>query len=460
MTSISRALAGTALAATLFTGACDAFDAVDLNNPGIDDFLNNPTPVSINTAATGLLIGIRAGWGAQNGFIPLLGILGREAYNLDPADPRFVSEMLGGPLNGGSPAFGGNLWGQEYATIRTANTILAALDGVAGMTDQEKNGVRGYTKTLMALELLYVINTRDENGAVIDADGPPTDPPGAIATRTETFNQIVTLLEEGEDDLAAGGATFSFPLSTGFADFNTPASFIKFNRAIRARVAVYLNDWNGALSALTASFLNTGASLNLGAYHTFSSSSGDITNNLYDPEGRALNAHPSVRAGAQLRTNGERDLRFQAKVAPRATPVTTYGVTASDLFTRYPSPTASVPIIRNEELILLRAEANLGLGNLATAVQDINLIRNASGGLPNYAGAMTPTAVLDALLYEKRYSLLFEGHRWIDLRHYNRLSTLPRDVSTHKIVSKFPLPRAECIIRSPEPAGCNLEPGT
>ena len=460
MTSITKALGATTLATALLVGGCDAFDATDLNNPGLDEFQNNPTPVSVNTAATGMLIGLRTSWGVQNGFIPLLAILGREGYNLDPADPRFVSEMLGGPLNGGSPAFGGNLWGQRYANIRTENTVLTALDKVVGMTDQQKNGVRGFAKTLQALDLLWVINTRDENGAVIDADIPPTAAPAPIATRTETFNRIVAILDQGQTDLASAGTTFSFPLSSGFADFNTPASFIKFNRAIRARVAVYLNDWAGALTALSASFLNTGAPLTLGAYHSFSPGAGDILNALYDPEGRALNAHPSLRTDAQLRANGQPDLRFQTKVQLRAEPVTTQGITTDVLFTVYTSPTASVPIIRNEELILLRAEANIGLTNYALAVQDINLIRSTSGGLPNYTGPQTASAMLDALLYEKRYSLLFEGHRWIDLRHYNKLGTMPKDLPAHKIFSKFPLPRSECIIRSTQPAGCALENGT
>jgi len=130
------------------------------------------------------------------------------------------------------------------------------------------------------------------------------------------------------------------------------------------------------------------------------------------------------------------------------------------LFTVYTSPTASVPIIRNEELILLRAEANLGLNNIAQALVDINLIRTTSGGLPAYNGPQTAAAVLDELLYNKRYSLLFEGHRWIDLRHYNKLGTMPKDLPAHKYFSRFPLPRAECIIRTTEPPGCALEAGT
>jgi hypothetical protein len=270
----------------------------------------------------------------------------------------------------------------------------------------------------------------------------------------------VDLLEEGRAHLLNAGPDFSFPLSEGFEDFDAPVSFIRFNRAIRARVAVYLDDWAGALTALSGSFLDTGAPLSLGAYHVFSAGAGDILNNLFDPEGRALNAHPSLRTDAQLRANGERDLRFQAKVQPRAAPVTTFGITTDVLFSVYNSPTAPVPIIRNEELILLRAEANLGLNNIALALQDLNLVRTTSGGLPAYAGPQTAAAVLDALLYEKRYSLLFEGHRWIDLRHYGKLGTLPKDLPAHKIFSKFPLPRAECIIRATPPAGCALETGS
>jgi hypothetical protein len=171
-------------------------------------------------------------------------------------------------------------------------------------------------------------------------------------------------------------------------------------------------------------------------------------------------AHPSLRTDAQKRANLSLDLRYQQKVKPRDEAVTTQGITTDILFSVYNSPTAPVPIIRNEELILLRAEARLGSGDIIGAIQDIDFIRVNSGGLQQYNGAHTPDAVLDELLYEKRYSLLFEGHRWIDLRHYGKLNTLPKDLPTHKIFSKFPLPRAECIIRTTQPPGCALEQGT
>ena len=60
--------------------------------------------------------------------------------------------------------------------------------------------------------------------------------------------------------------------------------------------------------------------------------------------------------------------------------------------------------MRNEELILLRAEVELNTGNLAGAITDINLIRTSSGGLAPLT--LTPAsgfqAILTALLYERR----------------------------------------------------------
>jgi hypothetical protein len=51
---------------------------------------------------------------------------------------------------------------------------------------------------------------------------------------------------------------------------------------------------------------------------------------------------------------------------------------------------------------------------------------------------------IDRLLYERRYSLFFEGgHRWIDMRRYGRLADLPRDLATHTVAARYPIPLEE-----------------
>jgi len=141
--------------------ACTTLDVGNLNSPNLEDFVNNPSRSQVMSVASGLLIGTRAGIEAQNGYVSLLGILGRESYNFDPADPRFVTEMLVGPLDGGSPAFGGNLWANPYRNIRNANLELAALTKVPLVTDAEKEAIRGFTATIQARDYLQVINTRE-----------------------------------------------------------------------------------------------------------------------------------------------------------------------------------------------------------------------------------------------------------------------------------------------------------
>jgi len=88
----SFALVGLAGIAVALSG-CD-LDIPDLNNPGLDQLENAPTAPSINTAATGLLVGNRTAKTATGGFVNQLGILGRESYDFDSADGRFVSELI------------------------------------------------------------------------------------------------------------------------------------------------------------------------------------------------------------------------------------------------------------------------------------------------------------------------------------------------------------------------------
>ena len=445
-----------AAAVLLFAGACKDLVVPDYNNTSLDDLTNNPTPTKITQASQGLLVGTRVGIGEQNGYVSLLGILGRESYNFDPADPRFITEMLIGPLDGGSPAFGGNLFAAPYRNIRNANILLGAVDKVVGLSAAEKSAVQGFAKTIQALDYLSVVNTRDDLGAPIDVNIGPTADPAPIVAKATVFTQIATLLDDGLTALNAGGTAFPFALSPGFASFNTPATFAKFNRALKARVEVYRGNYASALTALNGSFLDTNAPLTLGAYHSYSTGSGDTQNALFDPTGRAILAHPSIVTDAETKANGTLDARVLSKVTQLAAPRTVQGVTTDRVFTIYNSNTTPIPVIRNEDLILLRAEARYFTTDQTGALNDINLIRTTSGGLALRGPFLNQSDFVTELLKQRRYSLVFEGgHRWIDTRRFGLLSTLPKALPTHTVPSRFPFPEAECLARVPAPAqGC------
>jgi starch-binding outer membrane protein, SusD/RagB family len=445
LSSVALALAG-----MLSLAGCD-LEVANLNNPGLDELEDEPTPSKVASACTGLLIGTRAGTAAAIGYVSQLGILGRESYNFDAADPRNVGEMLAGQLSPASP-YGGAFWGGPYTNIRLANITLAAAAQVPEFTPEEQTAIKGYIHTIQALDLWRVITTRDTIGAVIDTDR-PIDELGEIVPKDEVYTYIADLLDTAADELAGGGDAFPFPLTSGFSGFDDPAGFLTFNRALRARVAAYQEDYAGIDEALAESFIDDAGDLDVGPKHTFGTGTGDVTNGLINPN---IYAHQSLVDDAQA--NGDvPDARLTAKVTQvDEENAGGAGGLSSDLkFTMY-SPTAPVPIIRNEELILLRAEAAWGQGDLAAAIADLNIIRTVSGGLAPLADDLSADEVEEEILYNRRYSLMFEGgHRWLDARRFGRIEDIPLDLPEHFRNVRYPIPAAECDGR-PGEAACEI----
>jgi len=441
-------LAGAALLLTFSAGACN----YDITNPNSPDVIGpNPSAAQVGAAVNGILIATRqdvADWALDGA------IFGREAYRIDPADPRFVQEMMQGPLDPGSRAFGGDHWLEPYSAIRSANDLLAVIGTASALSAEQQAAVSGFAHTLQAYNFMIVLSSHTQDQIPIDVGTDASGTPAPFVTNAEAWNHVIALLDQAATELV--GTAFPFTLPAGFTGFNTPATFLQFNRALRARVAVYRGDFANALTFLSQSFLNTGLPLSTGVYMEFGTGPGDVANPLAVSDQTSENfGHPSLRTQAQLQTGGALDQRFVSKLVPR--PSRSGGTTntvpiqqiSSDLgWIRYPSPSTPIPLIKNEELILLRAEALIGQSDLGNALLDINLVRQTSGGLPPYAGVVDQPSLLAELLYNKRYSLMYEGaHSWIDYRRYGVIASLqsfdragpPPDV----IFPTLPIPTAE-----------------
>ena len=425
-------------------GACD-FDIQNPNSP--DQIGDNPSRPQVAAAAIGLLIATRVD---AADFVLDVGIIGREAYRFDGSDPRFTSELLNTALDPGSIAFGGDHWFEPYRAIRSANNLLAVIGTASALSAQEQAAVRGFAMTVKAVNFLVVVSSHTQDSIPIAVEGPPDGPPAPFVSNALALAYITALLDSAQTELQSAGSSFPFEFSGGFDNFTTPSTFLLFNRALRARVDVYRGNFSEALISLSASFIDTLApfDLNAGVYHSFGTGPGDLANALFqNPQTGENFAHPSLEIDAQLQPGGALDQRFLDKTVPRS-PTTVDLLTSALGWTRYTNPSASLPIIRNEELILLRAEANIGLSNLTAAADDINFIRVNSGGLAPIAVPPDQATALDALLYEKRYSLLYEGgHRWIDLRRYGLLSQLPLDRAGDLVHSTYPIPTDEVLAR-------------
>ena len=90
----------------------------------------------------------------------------------------------------------------------------------------------------------------------------------------------------------------------------------------------------------------------------------------------------------------------------------------------------------------MRAEAQIQTNATGDAVASLNIIRNAAG-LADYAGATDQASLINELLDQRRYSLWMEGHRWVDMRRYNRLADLPIDRTGDIVHTQFPVPLNE-----------------
>lgn len=432
-----------ALVVSFITEGCQpSFDFVDPNAA-------TPPSATIQSLVTGTLASFRA---RQTGMDQEVALIGREIFVNAGDDPRWINEHIGGRLDAAGP-FVNNPWTAMYRCIGNTQVLLDRAKDLAVASD--KAGLEGFANTIMAHHLLMASNSWNEVGIKLQY---LFTPDGPVSKRTEALTAIAKRLDDANAQLKAAGSAFSFRLGRGYVGFDTPANFAKFNRALRARVAAYLGDYATVSSALRESFLKESdveADMKLGVYNVFSLESGDATNYLFQNTAAAnlrFWAHPDYVAQNPDSAVDKRILNKVLTPPNIRVPFTMAGgegaYRSSKVLAIYKANIDPMPVCRNEELLLLRAEAN-ALGttpNLQAATDDINRVRKAAG-VPVIPTLASRDAAITQILYERRYSLFTEGHRWVDVRRFGRLNQLPRTRTTDVVVESYPLPTFEVPVK-------------
>lgn len=412
-------------------------EVIDPNFPSVGAVSNNASKAQLDALSIGEFSSLRSG-NVVNGYgtyLLIVGTIGKELFNFNGTESRWMTELNGvRPID--NSAFYNNATTTFGLGVRQANVILASLNNTSSVTDEQKNGYRGIANTLKALSYLYMLNVQGTNGVRLNVEDPFK--PSKFASYAESLTGIAKYLDDGAAQLDQAGATFPYALPSGFAGFNTPTTFKQFNRAIALRVAIYQADWAKAATLLPLTFYSATGDLNVGPRNTYSPTPPDVQNPL-------LNTSSSQIVGAkELWDAAETGDKRLAKVAKQATPLAyTSGVNYSTpyLTNIYKLATDPISIIRNEELVLIAAEIAAQQGNTAEATRHINIIRTAAG-LPNYTGATTKDALVNAILKERSYSLFYEGHRWVDMRRYSKLAEIPVPAGM-KVLERLERPVAE-----------------
>src|SRR5262249_8442471 len=255
--------------------------------------------------------------------------------------------------------------------------------------------------------------------------------------------------------------------------YTQTANLALFNRGLAGEVAVMrgfdhqnacATCFASAITLLNASLASSAASptqaqLNAGPYYDLNpaapeSFSNPIVNNPHYPTDRFVSAIAAgdkrsskiVKASASSAQVGGLQLTFRNPVTD---PTNTSNLTRP------------IPVRRNADFYLFRAQAKAETGDLAGAAADVNAVRVVEGGLAPLGAFANVAAARQAIVYEMRYSLIYEGPFHLNaLREYAMLTkayvtqpgmlTLAADPShgSDPLQTCIPIPLSEVAARN------------
>ena len=105
--------------------------------------------------------------------------------------------------------------------------------------------------------------------------------------------------------------------------------------------------------------------------------------------------------------------------------------------------TINIPVIRYSEVILNRAEALAEDNKLTEAWTQLERIRDRAGLSMTGVSNSDKMALLMQIKNDRRIELLFEGHRWGDLKRWGELSSLSTAGLNYSGQTTWPIPSQE-----------------
>ena len=452
------------LAGVLASTACKDSTAVNPKDaPQAEALSGELSRTTLQTLAIAVLAADRQTFVGTGSAYPILAnIYARDIYRLDPSEPRYLNETIVGAPDRGSFAGGGG-WAGQYVTIRQTNTLLTALQNPrAGVfSTAELAAIKGFAQTYKAIAYYRLVEMRDTIGVALQADDPTNITPQDIICKKNMNNYVAALLDSANTNLVAAG-NISFPWSqfpsgmTAFGrDYRKVQNFVLFNRGWKGKVDLYRGLdhqapqpalFTTAIAELTQALGGAApgavpsSTFATGMYYVFVPAGTEAAPNPYSDTRLGINpALDSLRPG---------DTRA-SKIVNRSSPATIQGITLTKTLARSvpnsANQAAPLPVLKDEELVLLRAQAEFEAGQFAQGYADLNSVHTAYG-LAAYVPGVDINQARSDLLYDKRYSLLGEGvQRLVDLRAYSRLNAAnyPKQTATDAYNTAFPIPKAE-----------------
>lgn len=324
------------------------------------------------------------------------------------------------------------IWQLHYQVITRANKVIARIPGVPGLSDAEKAQYVGEAKFMRALAYFQLVNLfaqpyQVSNGSNLGVPLVLEDFTGTISyparnTVNEVHAQIQTDLTE-----AAAALPASYPNSVETRGRATKGAAF----ALLSRLHLYREAWGEAETAARAA-LATNQYERASDYSFYSK---DTEEDVFTIQNSAVDNGRTGSGGwaayfTPTQAGGRGDAPFSASLiaAYEAEPgdrryaLKQTGTAADGLSrvftTKFPDAVSNSddsPVIRTTEVYLNLAEALARQTPASSeAITILNELRNRAGLAPKLV-FLTPQALVDAILLERRKELAFEGFRRMDL---------------------------------------------
>jgi len=389
--------------AAAFLGAC----TLDLKNP------NSPTEGEVTGSADatiGLATGLQGRF-AQSyfNFAYMAGLVNDE-FASTTAALISISDAEQGTVSRGT-AIADNVFNSIYATVRTANELLAGSDALAAQFDAgTRSGLRALGFALKAEALGEALQSYQKIPIKTFGEIAPV-----YVTRAEALSYARALLDSAAAEIAATPPSALFNASILTPGVSLP-NVIQLFRARYARIA------NDDATALAASNLVARSGTSAFSLLTFPTAPG----NFYANVTGGTNGIAPRRQWRLSMTGG--DQRFTWFVVPSTT-LTGRQAALLDPWNRYASVQAPLPVYFPDEALLIKAEALANTNQLAESQAVLDSVRTDCTGnrgiddpkacLAPLVGVLTQPQLIAEIYNQRRYELLGTGLRWEDSRRRN-----------------------------------------
>ncbi len=377
-------------------------------------------------------------------------------------DPDLLEVYTNSLVNTNSYVYG-YFWNKCYTVIYQCNASIEGLNESTTLNDSTKKEFIGEATFLRDLMYFYLINIFGDVPYVISASGWQQTESATRMPVANVYEQLINDLKLCQVQLKAD---YSMALGERTRATQEAAS------ALLARIYLYKSDWADAIAQSTSVIENGLFSLVQPLANVFSANNseailqwdanttyfpGDATTEGYNVLPSGSGQPPNFYLSTGLQSAFEAgDGRWSAWVDSVNVNGTMYYypnkyTVSSGTWSEGGTASQYYVVLRLAEQYLIRAEAEINTGNLASAVTDINVIRTRAG-LPVLNASLTQAQVMTALMNERRIEFFAEwGHRWLDLKRADKIDSVMSVVTPSKngggdwktTQKLYPIPLAE-----------------